>query len=284
MKPQPPAGGKPNLRMGAIAQGSMPPIVMTPIGVVRTPFAEKAQAPRQAVASAGARGHIELVAGAGFEDALDGIEAWSHLWIVFAFHLNTGWKPKVQPPRSDVKRGLFATRSPHRPNPIGLSVVRLEAVRALTLHVCELDMVDGTPVLDIKPYVPYADAIPAASSGWLEGDARPADPTPMYEVTYARRATEELLYLAQAHALALAPLLESALSLGPEPHAYRRIRPQSDGSSILAIKEWRARFRAEGRRIEVLSIHSGYGARDLDGDDPALDVHRAFVERFRSEA
>ena len=254
MKAQSPGGGK-GSDTDPPAAAPLEAVVMKPIGVVRTPWSEKSAAPRQAVASPGTKGRVELLPGMGFEDALDGIEAWSHLWIVFLFHLNTGWKPKVQPPRSESKRGLFATRSPHRPNPIGMSVVKLEAVSGLTLHVCEVDMVDGTPVLDINP-------------------------SPSYEVRFTPRAEAELDFLGRSHSVELAPLFETALALGPEPHAYRRIRPQPDGTSLIAVKEWRARFRAQGRCIEVLSIHSGYGARDLEGDDPALAVHRAFVARF----
>ncbi len=278
MKAQRPGGEKPQTRK--TGPEPLDPIAMHPIGVVRSPFADKAAAPRQAVASQGARGTVELLPDMRFEDALEGIEAWSHLWIVFAFHLNEGWKPKVQPPRSETKRGVFSTRSPHRPNPIGMSVVKLERVEGLTLHVSEIDMVDGTPVLDVKPYVPYADAIATASSGWLEVERRPSDPTPRYEVVYAPGARTELDFLRVGYDIDLATPIETALALGPEPHAYRRIRPQPDGSSILAMKAWRARFVSEEKRIEVLSIRSGHADRDLASSDPTLDAHRAFVARF----
>ena len=154
------------------------PITLTPIGVVRTPFADRVSAPRQPCAAGGARGTIELLPGRDFEHALSDLEGWDRIWVVFAFHLNPpgAWRPKVLPPRSAGKRrGVFSTRSPHRPNPIGLSVVRLDGVAGLSLHVRDVDMIDGTPVLDLKPYVPYADAFPDARTGWLEplapGDA-----------------------------------------------------------------------------------------------------------------
>jgi len=84
-------------------------------------------------------------------------------------HLNQGWNPTVMPPRgSDVRRGLFSTRAPHRPNSMGLSVVKLNKVHKRNLYIEGLDMLDGTPVLDIKPYLPYADAMPDASHGWLD--------------------------------------------------------------------------------------------------------------------
>ena len=147
-------------------------LVVRPIGFVRSPYGEKVEAPRQGTAG-GAAGTVELLP--GYEDALSDLEGFDRIWLVFWFDRSVGWKPKVLPPRSDAKRGVFATRSPHRPNPIGLTAVRLERVSGLVLHVRDLDLVDGTPVLDIKPYIPYADAFPEAGAGWLQGfDPRPA--------------------------------------------------------------------------------------------------------------
>src|SRR6202042_3087805 len=109
-----------------------------------------------------AEGTIVLEAGRDFEHALSDFAEWDYLWVLYWFHLNDGWRPKVLPPRSKVRRGVFSTRSPHRPSPIGMSVVKLVRVEGLTVHVRGVDMIDGTPVLDIKPYVPSADAIPDA--------------------------------------------------------------------------------------------------------------------------
>src|SRR5260221_14109273 len=96
--------------------GAPETMVLRPIGVARTPFSERAEAPRQPYAAAGARGTIELFEGANFEHALDDLEAWDHIWVIFWFHLNAGMRPKALPPRSEKKRGVCATRSPHRPN------------------------------------------------------------------------------------------------------------------------------------------------------------------------
>src|SRR5439155_25469237 len=126
------------------------------------PFRDRVSAPRQPRAAEGASGSIELFAGHGYEDALADLDRWQYIWVIFWFHGNEGWKAKVQPPRSTKKRGLFATRTPHRPNPIGLSVLRLERVEGRVVHVRDVDVLDGTPVLDLKPYVPWTDAIPDA--------------------------------------------------------------------------------------------------------------------------
>src|SRR5882757_88927 len=124
-------------------------LVVRPIGFARTPFSDRASAPRQPSVAQGVRGTIELVPDARFEHALADLDAWDHIWVIFWFHLNEGWRPKVLPPRSKKRRGVFSTRSPHRPNPIGLSVVELEAIEGLTLKIRNVDLLDGTPVLDI---------------------------------------------------------------------------------------------------------------------------------------
>jgi tRNA-Thr(GGU) m(6)t(6)A37 methyltransferase TsaA len=248
-----------------------------PIGVVRSPFTERAEAPRQAAAARDVAGRIELFAGRGFEDALEGLDGWEYAWVVFVFHRNVeegrGWKPKVQPPRAEGKVGVFATRSPHRPNPIGMSVVRIERVECLVVHVRDLDVLDGTPVLDLKPYVPYADAYPEARSGWLEV----RDPRSAWEVTFSPEATAELAWLLE-RGVDLREGIASVLALGPQPHAYRRIRKHGDGMR-LAMKEWRADFQVDEKRILVRGLRSGYRAKQL-ATDPALEVHRAFTARF----
>jgi tRNA-Thr(GGU) m(6)t(6)A37 methyltransferase TsaA len=244
------------------------------IGVVRSPFRERKAAPRQSASGKDAVGRIELYARRGFEHALSDLEAWPFLWVIFWFHLNQGWRPKVLPPRSAQKRGLFATRAPYRPNPLGLSVVKLERVEGLVLHVSGLDMLDQTPVLDIKPYVPYADALPDAQGGWLETGL---DPQPGFEVVFEPEAALALAYLERHWGIELADAITKTLSLGPQQHAYRRIRRQGDGF-VLAVKDWRARFRVEGRAIFVEGIASGYRPRELaTNEDAALDPHRAFA-------
>jgi tRNA-Thr(GGU) m(6)t(6)A37 methyltransferase TsaA len=251
-------------------------MVLRPIGFARTPFSERASTPRQPYVAEGARGTIELLPDAHFEHALEDLDAWDHIWVIFWFHLNAGWRPKVLPPRSQKRRGVFATRSPHRPNPIGLSVVELEAIEGLTLKVRNVDLIDGTPVLDIKPYVPFADAVASAKTGWL--DAR--DPGPAFDVDWAPLATEQARWLSEAHDIELVEPVTRTLSIGPEPHPYRRIRRRAVGYR-LAVKEWRVDFRVDGRAVTVDAIATGYRPRDLAAsDDPKVAVHRAFVERF----
>ncbi len=249
-------------------------LVCRPIGVVRSPFLERAQAPRQTSAARDVQGRIELIAENGFEHALEDLELWPYLWVIFWFHQNQGWKPKVLPPRSERRRGVFATRSPHRPNPLGLSVVKLERVDGLVLHVSGIDMLDGTPVLDLKPYVSYADALSGAEGGWLETGL---DPQPEFDVVFAPEAERALGYLRDRWSIELAEPIRRVLVLGPQRHPYRRIRADGD-AFMLAVKDFRARFMVDGRRIVVLAIRRGYRTRDLaTNPDPSLDAHRALV-------
>lgn len=143
------------------------------IAFVESPYASRIDAPHQATVVAGtetgqaADAWIRFVAGfpqAAFRD----LAGFDRIWLVFVFDRSEGWKAEVRPPRGGGKRSVLATRSPHRPNPIGLSAVELVAVEANGLRVRGLDLLDGTPILDIKPYVPYADAFPTAAAGWID--------------------------------------------------------------------------------------------------------------------
>ena len=251
-------------------------LVVRPIGFVESPFLERISAPRQPAVARGARGKIKLLSGHNFEHALTDLDTWDHIWVLFWFHLNDGWRPKVLPPRSTKRRGVFATRSPHRPNPIGLSVLALEAVEGLTLHVRDLDLIDGTPVLDVKPYVPFTDVIPSASSGWLETP----DPGPSFMIVWSPLAESQVRWLRETAGFDLAEPVGKILSLGHEPHPYRRIRRHEDGFR-LAFKEWRIDFAAEGSEIRIARIVTGYRPAQLaSSSDPAVALHRAFTDRF----
>ncbi|HEX6765550.1 MAG TPA: tRNA (N6-threonylcarbamoyladenosine(37)-N6)-methyltransferase TrmO [Polyangiaceae bacterium] len=267
----------------ARAERNVPELVCRAIGVVHSPFREPKDAPRQPSAARDVRGTIELYSDSGFEHALEDLEAWTHLWVLFWFHRNPGFRPKVLPPRSVRRRGLFATRSPHRPNPLGISCVKLEGVKGLVIEVSGIDMLDGTPVLDIKPYVAYTDAVTEAGAGWL---SEAADPAAEFGVSFTKLAQNELSYLNDSFKIELEPQIRTVLALGPQAHPYRRIRRDrspsaSDDTLVLAVKDWRARFRVDGTLIEVLSVHTGYRPRELVMNaDPTLDAHRAFVEHF----
>jgi hypothetical protein len=200
--------------------------------------------------------------------------------------MNSSWRAKVQPPRSEKKRGVFSTRSPYRPNPLGLSVLRLERVEGCVLHVRDVDIIDQTPVLDIKPYVAYTDAIPSAGSGWLGPSGASVEGAgPSYQVEFVERAVLQLEWLRPRVAFDLEALARSVLCAGPAPHAYRRIRVY-DGYSVLAVKDFRLRFRVSGLCVQVFEITSGYRTRVLSDPNAReteltpLSVHRELIARF----
>jgi tRNA-Thr(GGU) m(6)t(6)A37 methyltransferase TsaA len=143
----------------------MDPITYTPIGIVHTPYTTPVGMPVQTVAAAGVAGTIELDPewAAGLKD----LAAFSHLILVTHLHQVSGYSLEVVPFLDDRPHGVFATRSPRRPNPIGLSIVRLVDITGCTLHVEDVDMVDGTPLLDIKPFVPALDHRETDRIGWF---------------------------------------------------------------------------------------------------------------------
>jgi tRNA (adenine37-N6)-methyltransferase len=138
---------------------------LRPIGIVRAPQFVHHDAPRQSGLGRGSDGVIEVRQ--GLQNGLRDLDGFSHLWVVSWLHLARGRRCLVKPPRDDRLRGVFATRAPQRPNPLGLSCVRLVRRDKRRLHIADHDLLDGTPVLDIKPYLPYCDSVPDAAIGYV---------------------------------------------------------------------------------------------------------------------
>lgn len=277
--------------MGTGDSDSPPRLSLDPIGFLRSPLATRVEAARQPRAAMGMPARIELLPGRNFEHALEDLERWELIWVIFWFHLNPGWRPKVLPPRSTTgRKGVFATRSPHRPNPLGMSVVRLERVDGLTLHIRDADMLDGTPVLDLKPYVAYTDAHPNAGAGWLEDAARsgtgeqPSDPVRAYVVHFEPLAAQQAAWIEAHTGLALRERIQSTLTLGPTSHPYRRIRPLGAWMQ-LSVKEWRVRFTVVERNVCIIEIYSGFRDSQLaaGGADESHRPHREFLALWPRE-
>jgi len=143
-----------------------------PIGVIHSPFKDVQGMPIQPTGARGVAGTVEIES--AYVDGLKDIEGFSHIILIYHFHLSDGYALLVKPFMDDSQRGVFSTRAPRRPNPIGISVVRLVKVEGSTLHIENVDIVDGTPLLDIKSYVPEFDGIKAERIGWLSGKAEKA--------------------------------------------------------------------------------------------------------------
>ncbi len=149
-------------------------VQLEPIGRVRSPYTERFGTPRQPGVTEQVLGDTlqpaQIVLREDLAVAAADLAGFDRIWVVAWLHLNRGWSATVVPPRGPkVRRGVLSTRAPHRPNPIGLSALRLVGVEGNILHVLGIDLLDGTPVLDVKPYVPYTDAFPDSGVGWLTG-------------------------------------------------------------------------------------------------------------------
>jgi tRNA-Thr(GGU) m(6)t(6)A37 methyltransferase TsaA len=205
------------------------------IGFFQGNTTSKHRAPRQPDATLGIDGTIELMKGQDFEQALLDLASFSHIWLIYGFHSAKGWKPMVLPPRGDKKRGVFATRSPYRPNPIGISVVKLVKISGLKIQVQGTDLLDGTPIYDIKPYIPYADSISDANAGWID--------TLNHNETEIVLSEEMQLLMKDSESAHIIMHAKQILRDSPYPHPYRRIKQVKENMYEVAIKEWRSQYR-----------------------------------------
>lgn len=144
---------------------------VTPIGVVHSPFQWRDEAPRQA--NVGEAVDATIVLKPGMQNTVHDLDGFDYCWVLFWFSFSKGWKDKIIPPRDTVKRGTLATRSPDRPNAIGLSAVRILGIKGPRITIRGCDILNGSPVLDLKPYVPAYDAFPDAKAGWVDGLTTP---------------------------------------------------------------------------------------------------------------
>jgi len=251
---------------------------LTPIGIFHADAKYPYEARRQGREDeSGEIGVIELNEGQLFEQALDGLEGFERIWILYRFHHNTHWKPKVMPPRGPrVKRGVFATRSPYRPNALGMSAVELVKVEGRKVYVRGFDLLDGTPVYDIKPYLPYADAFPDARAGWTEGLEANA-----YQVYFTETAERQLNWLEERGVKQLRGFLSAQLEFDPLDDERKRVVKFEENYQI-AYRTWRADFSIDDttRTISVLRISSGYTGAELEAssEDRYQDknLHREF--------
>lgn len=215
----------------------------------------------------------------GFEQALEDLEGFSHLWLIYQFHLNQNWHAKVLPPRgSKTKRGVFATRSPYRPNSLGLSCVEFIKKTGLSLWVKNYDLLDGTPIFDIKPYLNYADSFPDARRGWLEGLRE-------YPLFFSEAALQQLAFLGENGVSELRAFIENQLSCEPLNKKQKRLLALQANSAVLAYRTWRVHFSVSEDLVHIHSISSGYSPTEISSsEDPYGDkiLHQKFVAEFQT--
>jgi tRNA-Thr(GGU) m(6)t(6)A37 methyltransferase TsaA len=236
------------------------------IGVCRSPYTDKFGIPRQPRLVEAAEARILLLPPYDRAEAFSALEGFSHVWLVFVFHadcLEAGWRPTVRPPRlgARAKVGVFASRSPYRPNPIGLSAVPHQGLErtaeGLSLRVAGADLLDGTPILDIKPYVPYADAIAQAAGGFAG-----ASPPARFEVHFSPAAEAAVARHDPDGRLRLGELIGQVIAQDPRP-GYMDRYPQ------------RARF---GLRLHGLDV-----SWRIDGDRALVTAVAPAAEQASQE-
>ena len=233
-----------------------------PIGFMSTCFKDKFGIPRQPGLVAGATGVIKLIDHEHYRIAINKLEGFSHLWVVFVFHRHdaNNWKPSIRPPRlgGAKKVGVLASRSPHRPNPIGLSVVKIDRIdisakNGAEIYVSGVDILDGSPVLDIKPYLPYCDSIPDATTGWAN---LPIVHTP---VDFSELSLQSIFHRSGERYPNLKELIVQMLTLDPRPAAQKHrlppTNPDAEGTSHgFRLLEFDVKWQIRGGRFLVLDV------------------------------
>ena len=197
-----------------------------PVGIIETPFKEKFAVPRQPGLAPSATARIRLQGEANSPESIRGIEQFSHLWLLFLFdqNLEAGWAPTVRPPRlgGNERIGVFASRSPFRPNGIGMSAVELKGTHQegnqIWIDVGSVDLVDGTPIVDIKPYIPYSDIIGDANGGFARSEPE------ILDVAFSDLAYQQLRF--HPNREQVCAVIKEVLGQDPRP-AYKKNKPDS---------------------------------------------------------
>ncbi|WP_213993219.1 tRNA (N6-threonylcarbamoyladenosine(37)-N6)-methyltransferase TrmO [Sodalis sp. dw_96] len=227
---------------------------LSQIGVIRSPYKEKFAVPRQPGLVPDGTGELHLLAPYNQPEAVRGLESFSHIWLLFIFNqtMGQGWHPTVRPPRlgGNSRVGVFATRSTFRPNALGMSLVALRGIRilksAVILELGSLDLVDGTPVVDIKPYLPYAESIPAARAGFAQ-----QAPSAHMAVSFSANAAARLEDLAPRYPY-LQRFITDVLAQDPRP-AYRKTHA-GEQTYAVRLMEFNIRWRVSGNSADVIAI------------------------------
>jgi tRNA-Thr(GGU) m(6)t(6)A37 methyltransferase TsaA len=253
-----------------------------PIGIFHSPARFPYEARRQGSEDMSTNiGTVELYPGHQFEQALEDLHGFERIWLLYRFHHNNSWKPKTLPPRGPhIKRGVFATRSPYRPNPLGMSAVELVSVEGLRLKVRGFDLLDGTPIFDIKPYLPYSDAFPEARSGWTESLSSEA-----FHVALSTLAKEQLCWLEANGITQLTDFLMAQLQYDPTDAERKRVsRHAGKNLFCLSYRTWRADFQiaADSKNVMIVRLRSGYSPTDLEGNTTDFYADKSLHREFNS--
>jgi tRNA-Thr(GGU) m(6)t(6)A37 methyltransferase TsaA len=243
-------------------------LTIKPIGFIRSGKALKFNARHQPDESQAETNILEIIEGDIYQKALQDLEGFERIWLIWWFHRNKDWRPQVLPPRGPAqRRGLFATRSPHRPNPLGITPVQLLGIKKNILILGPCDLVEGTPVFDIKPYIPSYDSFPDSKAGWIdEVDASLTAP-PAFQVTFSKHAEAHMQWLHNDWQIDFKDRMLEILSRDPSPHRTRRIRSRHGDLFDIGCGAWYAVFKLEGKHITILHLKPSFPLKFLN--DPA---------------
>ncbi|MFN8578673.1 MAG: tRNA (N6-threonylcarbamoyladenosine(37)-N6)-methyltransferase TrmO [Candidatus Sericytochromatia bacterium] len=264
-------------------------MLIKPIGFLHSDKKERYEAPRQGIHAKGSYGVIKLNPYCNFEQAVQDLEGFDRIWLIYGFHLNDWWKPLVSPPRfRERKVGLFATRSPFRPNQLGMSCVKLEKVNKLKIYISEFDLLDQTPIYDIKPYIPYCDSFPESKTGWLKPNLD------LYNIVLSDISKTKSDWLAEHCNFNIENYARVQLQVDPLNDSRRRIHKTNriDEKTnqlihTLNFRTWRLDYISleELKQVFVIDVYSSYsgdelkeGTIDKKGDK---DLHRLYRNKFQ---
>lgn len=232
----------------------MTAFTLNEIGRIHSPYKEKFAVPRQPGLVQDGGGELHLFPPYNQPEAVRGLEEFSHLWVMFIFHqtMEGGWRPTVRPPRlgGNARVGVFATRSTFRPNPLGMSLVELKGIRCqgkeVILELGSLDLVDGTPVVDIKPYLPFAESQPQALAGFAQNA-----PEANMPVTFSTLAETQL-----AANLTRYPHLRRFITqvLGQDPRPAYRKGEELERDYAVRLLDFNVRWRVVADQNQVISL------------------------------
>ena len=265
-------------------------IIIKPIGTVHSELVQRYETPRQGVLAGEKISVIELNPKNNFQQALKYLDGFERIWVLYQFHLNKNWKPLVTPPRHTRKKvGVFATRAPYRPNHIGMSCVKLEKVDGLKIFISESDILNGSPVLDIKPYLPYSDSFPDALTGWVKKDF-----ASIYKVIFESQSEKQCSWLKENAGINLASFAQLQLEFNPADSVRKRISQQKTAGKLnknvfeLKYRAWRIRYTVNetDKKVIVREINSSYSKEELKNKEECKyrdkPLHIEFVRRFKS--
>ncbi len=254
---------------------SLVELALKPIGFIRSKQVQPYQASRQPDEIS--EPATIMLQGQNFAQALTDLDGCSHIWLIFGFHHNNSWKPMVQTPRSDRKIGVFATRAPYRPNPLGLSCVQVLSVNNLEIEIGPNDLLDGTPIYDIKPYVASVDSVPNATVTWLQDSIHQK-----MKITFSPSAEEELDFLEVNQLTQVRSFITRQLEYDPTNSDKKRVE-KNNHYWTLSYRTWRIDFLITDDTVGILAIRSGYTAEELSIDQDNYQdktLHKKFNKQF----